>query len=113
MSIFSFDICYCGVIQLKNLVMMGSVELSGGLDADHAQPTGRNEIGEKGKANATPTLRRSRATHLLARGVDLATVSGFLRHKRLETTMLYLKLTPEFVYRKIEDKDPLGEEGFI
>lgn len=40
------------------------------------------------------SLRHSRATHLLLDGLDLAFVNKLLRHRRLDTTGIYLHLVP-------------------
>ena len=52
------------------------------------------------------TFRRSRAEHVLDRGIKLEIVSKFLRHRKLETTMKYLDVSVADVNRefdKIED----------
>jgi len=49
-------------------------------------------IGIKKKIT-THSFRRSRATHLLDGGLPLEKVSRFLRHNRLESTMVYLKIS--------------------
>ena len=45
------------------------------------------------KRITTHSFRRSRATHLLDGGLPLEKVSRFLRHNRLESTMVYLKIS--------------------
>lgn len=55
-----------------------------------------NELCAEAKINkriGIHTLRRSRASHSLGKGVSLARVSKMLRHKNPATTMLYLKIT--------------------
>ncbi len=62
------------------------------------------------KKVGTHTMRRSRATHLLNRGIPLEQVSKYLRHKNLSTTMEYLKITTADIQRKIEELgDPINE----
>jgi integrase/recombinase XerD len=55
-------------------------------------------------------MRRSRATHLLNRGITLAKVSKYLRHKSLSTTMEYLKITTADIQRELEELgDPVTD----
>lgn len=54
------------------------------------------------KRIGTHTFRRSRAEHLLDRGLELAYVSKYLRHKNLSTTMRYLDLSIEDVNRRLD-----------
>jgi integrase/recombinase XerD len=62
------------------------------------------------KKVGTHTMRRSRATHLLNRGIPLEQVSKYLRHKNLSTTMEYLKITTADIQRKLEEfGDPINE----
>jgi len=49
-------------------------------------------------------LRHSRATHLLLEGVDLAFVNKLLRHRRLDTTSIYLHLLPIDLKKAIESQ---------
>ena len=61
------------------------------------------------KEITTHSLRRSRATHLLDGDVDLYKVSGFLRHKRIETTQKYLKLSKKVLYSKMVEADAISD----
>lgn len=47
------------------------------------------------------TIRHSKATYLIRKGYDIGKVQRFLRHKRLETTEVYIKTTE----KDIEDMD--------
>ena len=42
-----------------------------------------------------PSSRLAYATHLLEAGVPLPTIQRYLGHSSLDTTMVYLHLTPE------------------
>ena len=46
-----------------------------------------------GTSASLHTLRHSYATHLLDEGVNLKSISAYLGHRSLETTMVYLHLT--------------------
>lgn len=62
------------------------------------------------KKIGTHTMRRSRATHLLNRGITLAKVSKYLRHKNLATTMEYLKITTADIQKELEELgDPVTD----
>jgi len=63
------------------------------------------------KMITTHSFRRSRATHLLDDGLPLNKVSGFLRHKSIETTLKYLKLSKKKLFNDVEkiDKKNLAE----
>jgi|NGEPerStandDraft_6_1074524.scaffolds.fasta_scaffold40815_3 integrase/recombinase XerD len=62
------------------------------------------------KKIGTHTLRRSRATHLLNKGIPLEQVSKYLRHQNLSTTMEYLKITTADIQKKLEDMgDPIDD----
>ena len=62
------------------------------------------------KKIGTHTMRRSRATHLLNKGIPLEQVSKYLRHKNLSTTMEYLKITTADIQKKLEEiGDPINE----
>lgn len=60
------------------------------------------------KEIGTHTFRRTRATHLLNRGMGLEQVSRLLRHKNLYTTMKYLKLTVDKLRNKMKEFDNLA-----
>lgn len=57
------------------------------------------------KEITTHSFRRSRATHLLDDGLPLNKVSGFLRHKSLETTLKYLKLSKKRLFNDVNKID--------
>jgi len=57
------------------------------------------------KEITTHSFRRSRATHMLDDGMDLYKVSKFLRHKKIETTMNYLKLSKKSLYNDMQRID--------
>jgi integrase/recombinase XerD len=62
------------------------------------------------KKIGTHTMRRSRATHLLNRGITLAKVSKYLRHKNLATTMAYLKITTADIQKELDEMgDPVTD----
>lgn len=57
------------------------------------------------KEITTHSFRRSRATHLLDDGLPLNKVSGFLRHKSIETTLKYLKISKKQLYEEVNEID--------
>lgn len=57
------------------------------------------------KEVGTHTFRRSRATHLLDKGMEMVRVSQLLRHKNLTTTMAYLKLSSNILRKEMEQHD--------
>ena len=61
------------------------------------------------KEITTHSLRRSRATHLLDDEVGLYKVSAFLRHKSIQTTQKYLKLSKKILYSKMVEADAISE----
>lgn len=54
------------------------------------------------KKIGTHTMRRSRASHLLGRGIKVEKVSKYLRHQNLATTMIYLKITTADIQKELE-----------
>ena len=62
------------------------------------------------KKITTHSFRRSRATHLLDGGLPLEKVSRFLRHNRLESTMVYLKISINDLKRDIARIDDCDYE---
>lgn len=60
----------------------------------------------------THSFRRSRATHLLDKGISIYKISNFLRHSNIKTTQLYLKLSKKRLSEEIAkaDQDLLFEE---
>lgn len=62
------------------------------------------------KKIGTHTMRRSRATHLLNRGLTIARVSKYLRHKNMGTTMLYLNISTADIQKELEEiGDPITD----
>ena len=58
--------------------------------------------------NITPhSLRHSRATHLLANGVDIKFIKDFLGHSNIKTTERYLHLTPSMLKEQIYNADKI------
>lgn len=61
------------------------------------------------KKIGTHTLRRSRAEHLLDRGLAITFVSRYLRHRDISTTMHYLDISISDIQRELENiDDPIG-----
>lgn len=54
------------------------------------------------KKIGTHTMRRSRATHLLNKGIHIDKVSKYLRHQNLATTMAYLKITTADIQKELD-----------
>jgi integrase/recombinase XerD len=62
------------------------------------------------KKIGTHTFRRSRATHLLNKGIRIDKVSKYLRHQSLTTTMAYLKITTADIQKELEAMgDPIND----
>lgn len=62
------------------------------------------------KKIGTHTFRRSRATHLLNKGITIGKVSKYLRHKNLATTMTYLKITTADIQKELDTVgDPITD----
>ena len=62
------------------------------------------------KKIGTHTFRRSRAEHLLDRGLALTFVSRYLRHRDISTTMHYLDISISDIQRELEKiNDPVGD----
>jgi integrase/recombinase XerD len=57
------------------------------------------------KCIGTHTFRRSRAQHLLDAGVPLISVSRYLRHKSIETTMHYLHYSIDDLQKELTKYD--------
>jgi len=47
------------------------------------------------KAASVHTLRHSYATHLVEAGVNLHLIQGYLGHDSLQTTAIYVHVTPQ------------------
>lgn len=56
-------------------------------------------------------LRHSFATHLLESGVQLPYIQQILGHSSLQTTMIYLKVTPEALGKVTSPLDHLALDG--
>lgn len=62
------------------------------------------------KKIGTHTFRRSRAEHLLDRGLAITFVSRYLRHRDISTTMHYLDVSIADIQRELEKiEDPVGD----
>lgn len=57
------------------------------------------------KTIGTHTFRRSRAEHVLDKGMPITMVSKLLRHKNLSTTMSYLDISVADIQRELEKID--------
>lgn len=62
---------------------------------------------EKGQSFKIHSLRHSRANQLLDEGVPIPIISQLLKHKRLETTMIYLKRRPSELEQYIKNTSNL------
>jgi integrase/recombinase XerD len=62
------------------------------------------------KKIGTHTMRRSRATHLLGKGITIDKVSKYLRHKSISTTMVYLNITIDDLQKALDQfGDPMDD----
>jgi integrase/recombinase XerD len=62
------------------------------------------------KKIGTHTVRRSRATHLLNRGITFTKVSKYLLHRNLATTMTYLKIITAYIKKELDElSDPVTD----
>jgi integrase/recombinase XerD len=72
-----------------------------------------NQLAKEAKIDktiGTHSFRRSRAQHLLESNYPLLSVSKYLRHKRIETTLKYLRLSINDLLRDLEKiDDPLDD----
>jgi integrase/recombinase XerD len=72
-----------------------------------------NQLAKEAKIDktiGTHSFRRSRAQHLLESDYPLLSVSKYLRHKRIETTLKYLRLSINDLLRDLERiDDPLDD----
>jgi integrase/recombinase XerD len=67
-----------------------------------------NQLCQKAKIDkkiGTHTFRRSRAQHILDSGVPLISVSRYLRHQNIETTMHYLNYSIEDLQKELAKYD--------
>lgn len=62
------------------------------------------ECGIAKKIN-THSFRRSRASHIIENGADIYVVSRFLRHKDIETTQIYLKISKKYLSDEVAKFD--------
>lgn len=62
------------------------------------------------KKIGTHTFRRSRAEHLLDRGLALTFVSRYLRHRDISTTMHYLDISIADIQRELENIDDPADD---
>lgn len=65
------------------------------------------------KEITTHTFRRSRIQHLIDDNVDILSVKEIARHKKIDTTRLYLKISKKKLFKKLEEIDKNNIDIFM
>lgn len=68
-------------------------------------PIEKNSKGVQQHQYKFHTLRHSRCTHLINNGVPIQKVQYFMRHDRIDTTMIYTWITNPELHQMVEDVD--------
>ena len=102
------DICrYCDEKKIKTQDRVFQSRQSNSLGYDRTYQIVK-ECAKKAdidKEISTHTFRRSRATHMLDKGDDIFFVKEFLRHKSIDTTRRYLKISKKKIFKQMEQID--------
>ncbi len=74
-------------------------------DAGLLIPTEKNASGNQQHQYKFHTLRHSRCTHLINNGVPIEQVQHFMRHDKIETTMVYIWITNPELKKMVAEVD--------